>query len=58
VNQPISQTVFLVDPPGPQTLPFARLVRGLGIPVKQPDDRNGDLVVLIERVEAMTTAVS
>lgn len=47
-NQPTSQAVYIVDPPGPRTLPFARLVRGLGIPVKQPDDRDGDLVIMIE----------
>jgi hypothetical protein len=47
-NPPISQAVYIVDPPGPQTLPFARLVRGVGIPVKQPDDRDGGFVVLIE----------
>lgn len=48
----IQQTVYLVDPPSVVTLPFMRLVSGLGIflkqPVKQFDSNPGDLVVLAE----------
>lgn len=45
---PIPQAAYLVDGPSPRTLPFVRLVLGLGLTVKMPDDQEGGLAVLLE----------
>jgi|GEM_PF-2022255 len=46
---PIRQAVYLVDPPSPDILPFVRLIRGLGLPLKQPDAQEGGrLAILLE----------
>lgn len=47
-DTPIQQCINLVDPPSPDTLPFVRLARGLGLVVKQPDDREDALCVVAE----------
>ena len=37
-----------MDPPSPETRPFTRLLSGLGVLLKQPDDTEGGLRVMVE----------
>jgi hypothetical protein len=45
---PIQQAAYFVDPPSPETRPFTRLLSGLGVLLKQPDDTEGSLRVMVE----------
>ena len=49
-EEPVLQVAYLVEPPSPGTLPFVRLVRGLSLGVRQPQDQEGSPCVLIEVV--------
>ncbi|MEP7013462.1 MAG: hypothetical protein ABJC13_24330 [Acidobacteriota bacterium] len=48
---PISQAVYLVDAPTPATLAFARLLRGLDLEVRQPQDVPSALLFEVHRPE-------
>jgi hypothetical protein len=45
---PVPQTAFLVEPPSESNLPFVRLLRGLDLGVRQPDEQEDMHCVLTE----------